>query len=84
MASHAASAVGAMASQAACDIGRKADDLTASAGAGIRGLGDRIGKNVRIRVCWETPRNRSPEASRTAGSISKAPSSAASAKTLPS
>ena len=42
MASHAGCAVGAMASQAACDATKKADDLTASAGAGIQGLGDRI------------------------------------------
>jgi hypothetical protein len=46
MAGHAASAVGAMASQAAGDIGKRADDLTASAGAGIRGLGDRLGKSA--------------------------------------
>jgi hypothetical protein len=37
MAHHAVSAVGAMASQAA-------DELTASAGVGIQGLGDRLGK----------------------------------------
>lgn len=42
MANHAASAVGAMASQAACDVSKKADDLTARAGVGIQELGDRL------------------------------------------
>lgn len=42
MARHATSAVGAMVSQAACDVGNKADDLTASAGVGIQELGDRL------------------------------------------
>jgi hypothetical protein len=46
MAGHAVSAVEAMASQAACDVGRKADDLTVSAGIGIQGLGDRLSKNA--------------------------------------
>jgi hypothetical protein len=45
-AGHAASAVEAMASQAVCDVGRKADDLAASAGIGIQGLGDRLSKNT--------------------------------------
>ncbi len=45
MASHAASAVGAMAGQTACDVGKRVDDLTASAGAGIQGLGERLSKN---------------------------------------
>ena len=39
MAHHAVAAVGAMASQAA-------DELTARAGVGIQGLGDRLGKTV--------------------------------------
>lgn len=46
MASRAASALGAMANQAANSVGTEADDLTASAGAGIRGLGDKLGKNA--------------------------------------
>ncbi len=33
-----------MAGQAASDVGTKADELTASAGAGIHGLGDRLSK----------------------------------------
>lgn len=45
-AGQAASAVGDMASQAACDIGQKANDLTASAGASIKGLGDKLSQNV--------------------------------------
>jgi hypothetical protein len=46
MTSHAAAAIGSMASQTACDVARKADDLTASAGAGIQGLGDRLSKSA--------------------------------------
>ncbi|MDB5388150.1 MAG: hypothetical protein JWM11_3796 [Planctomycetaceae bacterium] len=46
MACHIGSAVGAMASQAACEVGKTADDLTACAGVGIQGLGDRLSKNV--------------------------------------
>ena len=46
MASRAAAAVGAMASQAANSVGTKTDDLTASAGAGIQGLGDKLSKNT--------------------------------------
>lgn len=42
MAGHAASAVGSMASQAACGMGHRADEWTANAGAGLHGLGDRI------------------------------------------
>lgn len=44
-AGRAASDVGKMASQAACDAGRKADDLAASAGVGIRHLGERLDRN---------------------------------------
>ena len=46
MASRAVSTVGEMASQAANRVGTKADDLTASAGAGIQGLGDKLSKNA--------------------------------------
>jgi hypothetical protein len=46
MAGHAVSAVGEMASRAASDVGRKADDLTASAGVGIQELGERLGQKV--------------------------------------
>lgn len=49
MASHAAFAVGAMAGQTACDVGKRVDDLTASAGAGIQGLGERLSKNSPLR-----------------------------------
>ncbi|MFN0197677.1 MAG: hypothetical protein ACKVT0_13110 [Planctomycetaceae bacterium] len=42
MAGHAASAVGEMASQAASNVGNKVDNLTASAGIGIQGLGDKL------------------------------------------
>ena len=42
MASHAASNAGVMASQ---DVGKKADELAANAGANIQGLGDMISKN---------------------------------------
>jgi hypothetical protein len=46
MAGYATNAVGAMASRAACDIGKEADHLTASAGTCIEGLGDRLSKNA--------------------------------------
>lgn len=46
MASHAASAVGALASQAVFDADKKANDLTASAGIGIQGLSDRLGRHA--------------------------------------
>ena len=46
MASHATSAVGAMAGRAACDVAKEADELTASAGVCIQGLGDRLSKNT--------------------------------------
>ena len=42
MTGHASSAVGDMASRAACDVSQAADELTASAGSGIRQLSDRI------------------------------------------
>ena len=42
----AANSVGEMASQAVSEVGRKADDLVASAGIGIQGLGDRISKTT--------------------------------------
>ena len=45
MASHAASNAGVMASQAVRDVGKKADELAANAGANIQGLGDMISKN---------------------------------------
>ena len=52
MVSHAGSAVGSMAgqagsmaTQAAVDVGRTADDIAASAGVGIRHLGDRLDRN---------------------------------------
>ena len=41
-AQHAVSSIAAMAGQTANDIGEKADELTASAGAAIQGLGDRL------------------------------------------
>ena len=41
-----ASDAGCAASHAACDVGHKADDLTASAGAGIKGFGDRLSHNA--------------------------------------
>ncbi len=44
MVNHAGAAVGAMASQAANDMGKRVDDLTASAGAGIQTLGERLRK----------------------------------------
>jgi hypothetical protein len=46
MASEAGHSVGAMASQAACDIGQKANDLTASTGASIKGLGDKLSQTA--------------------------------------
>jgi hypothetical protein len=46
MASHAASAAGAMASQAAGQVSQQADDLTASAGAGIHELGDKLSRSA--------------------------------------
>lgn len=46
MAGKAACDAGSMASQAACDFGKKADNLTASAGAGIQQWGDRLSKNA--------------------------------------
>jgi hypothetical protein len=46
LASEAGCAVGSMASQAACDVGQKANDLTASAGASIKGLGDKLSQNA--------------------------------------
>ncbi len=46
VACHATSAVGAMASRAACDIGKEADHLTSNAGTYIEGLGDRLSKNT--------------------------------------
>lgn len=46
MASEAGCAVGSMTSHAACDVGHKADDLAASAGAGIKNLGDRLSHNA--------------------------------------
>ena len=46
VACHASSAVGAMASRAACDIGKEADHLTAGAGTCIEGLGDRLSRNA--------------------------------------
>lgn len=46
VAGHAASAVGTMASKAAGTVGRKADDLTAGAGAGIHGLGNTLERNL--------------------------------------
>jgi len=46
MASHVASAISSMASRAAGDAGKKADDLTASAGVGIQGLGDKLSQNT--------------------------------------
>ncbi len=45
-ASEASCAVGSMASQAACDVSQKANDLTASAGAGLKGLGDKLSHNA--------------------------------------
>jgi hypothetical protein len=46
MACHAGAAVGAMASQAACEVSKTADDLTACAGAGIQQLANRISVNA--------------------------------------
>jgi hypothetical protein len=46
MATDAGCAVGSMASQAACQVGQTADDLTARAGAGIKGLGDKLSHNA--------------------------------------
>lgn len=46
MVCHVGSAVGAIASQAAGDVGKRADDLTASAGAGIQELADRLSKST--------------------------------------
>lgn len=42
MAGHAAAAAGAVTNQAACEVGRKADDLVARAGAGIQSVSDRL------------------------------------------
>jgi len=42
MASHTAAAVGQMASQAACNVGHRMEDMTGSAGSGIRGLADTL------------------------------------------
>ncbi len=44
MVNHAGAAVGAMASQAANDMGKRVDDLAANAGAGIQTLGERLRK----------------------------------------
>ena len=44
MANHAGSAVATMATEAVGDVGCKADDLAANAGAGIKDLGDRLSK----------------------------------------
>ncbi len=44
MASHAGSAVSAMAGDAVSDVGRKVDDLASSAGTGIREMGDRLSR----------------------------------------
>ena len=41
-----AASVGEMASQAACDVGKRADDLTVSAGIGIQEFGERLSKNA--------------------------------------
>jgi hypothetical protein len=46
MATHAVSAASTMAGQAACDAGRKADDLTARAGAGMQTFADRLAKQA--------------------------------------
>lgn len=46
MTTHAAAAAGAIAQQAACDIGRKADDLTARAGANMQEWGDRLDRQA--------------------------------------
>ena len=46
MALHAGSAVGEIANQAACDVSKRADELTANAGVGIQGLGNRISQNA--------------------------------------
>ena len=45
LASEAGCAVGSMASNAVNRVGQKADDMTASAGAGIKGLGDKLSQN---------------------------------------
>ena len=41
-----AASVGEMASQAACDVGKRADELTVSAGIGIQEFGERLSKNA--------------------------------------
>jgi hypothetical protein len=46
MAGHATSAVGAIASRAACDVGKDVDQLVANTGVCIEGFGDRLSKNV--------------------------------------
>ena len=46
MASHAAAAVGLLANQAAREVGKKVDELTASAGIGLQGLGDCLNKKA--------------------------------------
>ncbi len=46
MATHAVTAASTIASQFACDAERKADDLTARAGAGMQTFADRIAKQA--------------------------------------
>ncbi|MFO1007319.1 MAG: hypothetical protein U0929_15265 [Planctomycetaceae bacterium] len=46
LASETGGAVGSMASDAVHRVGQKADDITSSAGAGIKGLGDKLGQNT--------------------------------------
>ncbi len=45
-ASETSCAVGSIANQAVCDVSQKANDLTANAGAGIKGLGDKLSQNA--------------------------------------
>ena len=45
-ASETSCAAGSIANQAVCDVGQKANDLTANAGAGIKGLGDKLSQNA--------------------------------------
>lgn len=46
MAGHAVSAAGGLASQAACDVTQKADQLTARAGSEIHEIGDSLGRSL--------------------------------------
>ena len=46
MAGHATSAVGAMASRAACDVGKQVDQLTSEAGVRLEGFGNKISQNA--------------------------------------